>query len=70
MCEMRIVSEQDGGEKVLGENITKLEVLANGVRVTSLFKGATEMSNMVIDSIDFTAGKIVLGEGKRYGEKK
>ncbi len=62
MCEMRIVMEEDGKEELLSENITKLEVLANGIKVNSLFAGPTEIQDMVIDYIDFTAGKVVLAK--------
>ncbi len=60
MCEMRVIVEQEGKEELLKENITKLEVLTNGVKVSSLFEGPTELRDMVIDYIDFTAGKVVL----------
>ncbi len=60
MCEMRVIVEHEGKEELLKENITKLEVLTNGVKVSSLFESPTELRDMVIDYIDFTAGKVVL----------
>ncbi len=60
MCEMRIIVEQDGREELLGENITKLEVSGNGITANSLFEGPRVIPEMVIDYIDFTAGKVVL----------
>lgn len=60
MCEMRVISEQSGKEEVLGENITALKVGDSGIQINSLFEGNIEFPDMVIDYIDFTAGKVVL----------
>ncbi len=62
MCEMRLIVEKEGVEELLGENITKLEVQEGGIKVNSLFEGSTEIKDMVIDYIDFAAGKVVLSK--------
>ncbi len=65
MCEMRVIVEQDGMEEILKENITKLEITPNGIKVNSLFEGSSEIHDLVIDFIDFTAGKVVLGREEK-----
>ena len=60
MCEIKVVLKQDGTEKLLMENVTRLEVLENGVSITSLFEGSKEFSHAVVRNIDFLAGKVFL----------
>jgi len=60
MCEIRVVIEQDGVEKLLMQNVTKLEVFDTSVAITSLFEGSQEIPNSVIRNIDFLAGKVYL----------
>ncbi len=62
MCEMRVIVQEEGQEVLLRENITRLEMVPNGVKVSSLFEGPVELPNMTIDYIDFTVGKVVLGK--------
>lgn len=60
MCEIRVVMEQDGVEELLMQNVTKLEVHAHSVAITSLFEGSQEIQNSAIRNIDFLAGKVFL----------
>ncbi len=60
MCQMRVVMEKDGAEEMLFENVTGIEVLANGLSVTTLFEGSQEIAGAVIRRMDFLAGKVFL----------
>ncbi len=59
MCQMRIVEEKDGIEKLLLENVTQLEITPNGIDVNTLFEGSTTIQSSIA-RIDFNAGKIFL----------
>lgn len=60
MCQMSIFVEKGGDEALLKENVTMLEILDSSVRVSTLFEGPTDLENMVVRSIDFSAGKVLL----------
>jgi predicted RNA-binding protein len=51
---------KNGEEELLLENVTKLEVLDDGLKVTSLFEGTRDLIGVVIRSIDFAGGKVYL----------
>jgi predicted RNA-binding protein len=52
--------EKNGQEELLLENVTTLEVIENGVKITALFEGTREFSGVAIRRIDFTGGKVFL----------
>lgn len=63
MCQMRVVVNHSGDEEVLFEDVTNLVVEPTGLKIATLFEGPKEVENMVIGSIDFTAGKVYLQPG-------
>jgi len=52
--------EKSGEEELLLENVTTLEVLENGLKITSLFEGTKEINGVAIRRIDFAGGKVYL----------
>lgn len=60
MCQTNVFMEKNGQEELLLENVTTLEVLGNGVKITALFEGTREFSGVAIRRIDFTGGKVIL----------
>jgi predicted RNA-binding protein len=60
MCQTNAVLEKDGGEELLLENVTKLEVAEDGLSITTLFEGTRSWPNTAIRAIDFAAGKVYL----------
>ena len=60
MCQMSAVLEHDGGIELIKENITRLDVLAKGIKIGTLFEGETEFTEMSIHHIDFMSGKVFL----------
>ena len=60
MCQMNAVIEQDGKVDLIRESVTRLDVLTQGVRLSSLFDGTMDLPDMVIDHIDFLTGKLYL----------
>ncbi len=60
MCQMSAVVEREGKVELLKENIVRLDMLATGVRISTLFEGPTELVGMTIHHIDFLTGKVFL----------
>ncbi len=60
MCQMSVFVKEGSEEQLLKENITKLEILDKSIRVSTLFEGPTDLENVTVRQIDFTAGKVFL----------
>ena len=60
MCQMSAVIEHEGKVELIKENITRLDMLSTGVRISTLFEGPTELIGMTIHHIDFLKGKVFL----------
>ncbi|MBU1564915.1 MAG: CooT family nickel-binding protein [Proteobacteria bacterium] len=60
MCQTSALIEKDGGQELLLENITNLEVLSDSLEITTLFEGTKSWSGLAIRRIDFSAGKVYL----------
>ena len=60
MCQTSALMEKDGGQELLLENITNLEVLSGGLQITTLFEGTKAWPGVAIRRIDFSAGKVYL----------
>jgi len=63
MCQMRVVVEKEGKEEVMFENVTRLDVIEQGVSVATLFEGSREIVGAVLRRIDFLGGKVYLSLG-------
>ena len=60
MCQMSAVVECEGKLELIKENITRLDMLATGVKISTLFEEPTELIDMTIHHIDFLKGKVFL----------
>jgi predicted RNA-binding protein len=60
MCQMSAVMECNGKVELLKENITRLDVIAKGVRISTLFEEPTELIGLAVHHIDFLTGKVFL----------
>lgn len=60
MCQMSIVLEQDGTEESIMESASRLDVIEDGITVSTLFEESKQLSGVTIRSIDFLAGKVIL----------
>ena len=60
MCQTNVLMVKNNEEELLLENVTKLEVLDDGLRITSLFEGTKDLMGIAIHSIDFAGGKVYL----------
>ncbi len=64
MCQTNVLMVRNSEEELLLENVTKLEVLDDGLKITSLFEGTKELTGVAIRSIDFAGGKVYLQQKK------
>ncbi len=60
MCQTSALMEKDGGQELLLENVTNLEVLSDSLQITTLFEGTKSWSGLAIRRIDFSGGKVYL----------
>lgn len=60
MCQTSVVMEKNGKEELLLENVTTLEPLDDGLKITTLFEGVKELTGVAVHHIDFTGGKVFL----------
>lgn len=60
MCQTSALMEKDGSQELLLENVTNLEVLGDGLQITTLFEGTKAWPGVAIRRIDFSAGKVYL----------
>lgn len=61
MCQIKVFVEQEGQETLCADEVTTLRVTEDGVEIFTLFEGVQEISGSAIRSIDFVAGRVLLG---------
>jgi predicted RNA-binding protein len=60
MCQMNVVLDQDGGQEKIMENVTHLEVTAEGVLVSAFFEEPKLVKSAWVKNIDFLGGTVTL----------
>lgn len=60
MCQMNIMLDRDGDQELVMENVTLLEVKEGGVEISTLFDAPQQIRDVVVTTIDFTNGKVIL----------
>ncbi|NNF47590.1 MAG: CooT family nickel-binding protein [Desulfofustis sp.] len=60
MCQISVVVEKDGVEEMVMEDVTNLVVGSDNLEISNLFEGPKLINQVVIRSIDFVAGKVLL----------
>lgn len=60
MCQISVVIERDGVEELIMEDVTNLVVDSDSLQISTLFEGPKSVEQVVIRSIDFMAGKVML----------
>ena len=60
MCQMSVVVEEEGVEKIIMENVTHLQVVGNTIEVNAFFEEPRKVEAVFIQAIDFLAGKVIL----------
>lgn len=67
MCQMSVVYEKNGATETVMENVTLLEAIAGGIRVSTLFEEPRLVAAAYVKKIDVMGGKVILAA---LGEEK
>jgi predicted RNA-binding protein len=60
MCQMKIMQEKDGQQELVMEDVSQLEVVEEGIRISTLFEEPKLIPGVTIKTIDFLSGKTML----------
>ena len=60
MCQMKIMQDKDGQQELVMEDVAQLEVVEEGIRISTLFEEPKLIPGVTIKTIDFLAGKTML----------
>ncbi len=59
---MKIMQEKDGQPELVMEDVAQLEVVEEGISISTLFEEPKLIPGVTIKTIDFLAGKTMLQE--------
>jgi predicted RNA-binding protein len=57
---MKVMLDKEGQQELVMEDVTKLEVTEDGVRVSTFFEEPKTVSGAAVNTIDFTSGILIL----------
>ena len=60
MCQMSVILEQDGNETVVAESASLLEVVEDGIRISTLFEEPQFIKGAAVRAIDFLNGRVTV----------
>jgi len=60
MCQMKVMLDKEGRQELVMEDVTKLEVTEDGVRVSTFFEEPKTVSGVAVKTIDFVSGTMTL----------
>ncbi len=60
MCQMKIMQDKDGQQELVMEDVANLEVVEEGIRISTLFEEPKLIPGVAIKTIDFLSGKTML----------
>jgi predicted RNA-binding protein len=60
MCQLKVIREQDGGQEVLMESVTTVEVSPTGVLLGTYFEEPLRVEGVWIQRLDLLTGVLVL----------
>lgn len=60
MCQMRVMLDKEGQQELIMENVTELEVVEEGIRVSTFFEEPKIVSGAALKKIDFLSGTLTL----------
>ncbi|MBT3353436.1 MAG: CooT family nickel-binding protein [Candidatus Scalindua sp.] len=60
MCQMKIMQDKDGQQELVMEDVSQLEVVEDGIRISTLFEEPKLIPGVTIKTIDFLSGKTIL----------
>ncbi len=60
MCQMKIMMEKEGQQELVMEDVANLEVVDDGIMISTLFEEPKLIPGVVVKTIDFLSGKTML----------
>ncbi len=60
MCQMKVMLDNEGQQELVMEDVTKLEVTGDGIRVSTFFEEPKTVSGVTVKTIDFISGTLTL----------
>ena len=60
MCQMKVMLDKEGQQELVMEDVTQLEVVEEGIRVSALFEEPKIVSDASVKKIDFLSGTLTL----------
>ena len=60
MCQLRAVIEKEGKQETVMESVTALEVVDDGVVLSTFFEDPEKIAGVTVQRIDFLDGTVVL----------
>ncbi len=60
MCQMKVMLDKEGQQELVMEDVTQLEVVEEGIRVSALFEEPKIISDASVKKIDFLSGTLTL----------
>lgn len=64
MCQISVVVEREGQEEKIMDNVTRLDVVEDGVVLNTFFEDPQEVRNVTIQRIDFLGGTVFLAQSQ------
>ncbi len=62
MCQMKIMLDKEGQQELVMEDVAQLEIVEEGIKISTLFEEPKLIPGVVIKTIDFLSGKAMLQE--------
>jgi len=62
MCQMTIMMDKEGQQELVMEDVAHLEVVEDGIKISTLFEEPKLITGVEIKTIDFLSGKTTLLE--------
>lgn len=60
MCQMKVMLDKEGQQELVMEDVARLEVVEEGIKVSTLFEDPKVISGVAVKTIDFLSGKLIL----------
>ena len=60
MCQMNVVMENNGNRETILEEVTRLEITSDGIRLSTFFDEPKVYDDVEIKEIDFIGNTVVL----------
>ncbi|MDP7530585.1 MAG: CooT family nickel-binding protein [Candidatus Scalindua sp.] len=60
MCQMKVMLDKEGQQELVMEDVIKLEVTEDGIRVSTFFEEPKTVPGVAVKTIDFTSGTLTL----------